>query len=82
MVAVSKAETLPTMPAKPKYPWIGASEKGTIVLFIGRDRGTVVGHTTDAPQEMRSAHPFGLMGGTWDEGRFSWYSGKVTLYNE
>lgn len=82
MVARSEAQPHVSVPNKQKFPWIGVSSGGSIVLFTEESKGTVIGHTTLASPTVRANNPFGMNYVAWVSSGFAQYSGKVTLYNE
>lgn len=82
MVARSEAQLYVSTPNKQKFPWIGVSSGGSIVLFTKEGEGTVIGHTILATPGTITNNPFGMHTGVWVSSCFVPYFGKVTLYNE
>lgn len=74
MGIASTADFVPALEPR-NYPYLGRlSSSGMIVLFTGKNVGTVV-HPGNGGCTM------GLVSGSWEEQRFSAYSGTVHLKN-
>lgn len=57
-----------------EYPCLKISNKGNIVLFIGREAGTCI-HTA-------AFHEVGEYRGNWEESNFELFNGTVSLSND
>jgi hypothetical protein len=70
-VTVNNANPL----ASKQYPYLGVNE-GTIVLFTGKDTGTVLYDNTKSGDGLGKNIDF------WDERVFAPFQGEITLRNE